>query len=136
MTVFAFTDAHITINAVDASTWAKSVTLEIDADELDSTTFGGDGWKSSIGGLKSASIKIDLDQDFDASKVDATLWPLIGTVFPVTIRAKADPVAANNPEYAGNALLTKYSPMDGSVGDLAETSIEMSGSGAWSRSVS
>lgn len=136
MTVFTFTDAYITINSVDASTWAKSVTLEIDVDELDSTTFGGDGWKSSIGGLKSGSIKIDLDQDFDASKVDATLWPLVGTVFTVAIRPTSDDKSATNPEYSGSALLTKYSPMDGSVGDLAETSIEMSTSGAWTRSTS
>jgi hypothetical protein len=136
MTVFSFTDAHITINSVDASTWAKSVTLDIEADELDSTTFGGDGWKSSIGGLKSGSIKISLDQDFDAAQVDATLWPLLGTVFTVTIRPTSAAKGATNPEYTGNALLTKYSPMDGSVGDLAETSIEMSTSGAWTRSVS
>lgn len=134
MTVFAFTDAYITINSVPASDWAKSVTLEIDADELDSTTFGGDGWKSSIGGLKSGSIKIDLDQDFAASQVDATLWPLLGTVFTVAIRPTSADKGTDNPEYSGPALLTKYSPMDGSVGDLAETSIEMSTAGAWSRS--
>lgn len=133
MAVFAFTDAYITINAVPASTWAKSVTLEVDVEDLDSTTFGGDGWKSSIGGLKSGSIKIDLDQDFEASQVDATLWPLLGTVFTVTINPKGSTTSATNPQYSGSALLTKYSPMDGSVGDLASTSIEMSTSGVWTR---
>lgn len=133
MAVFAFTDAHITINAVDASTWAKSVTLDVEVTDLDSTTFGGGGWKSVIGGLKSGSIKIDFDQDFDASMVDATLWPLLGTVFPVTILPKGATVGTTNPKYSGNVLLTKYSPITGSVGDLAETSIEMPTSGAWTR---
>jgi len=133
MTAFAFTDAYIEINSIPASAWAKSVTLDVEVTDLDSTTFGGGGWKSVIGGLKSGSIKIDFDQDFSASNVDATLWPLLGTVFPVKIRATSAAKSVTNPEYSGNVLLTKYSPLTGSAGDLAETSIEMPTSGAWTR---
>lgn len=134
MTAFAFTDAHIMINnTVDASAWAKSVTLDFSAEDLDSTTFGTSGYKSYIGGLKSGTIKIDLDQDFSATQVDATLWPLFGTVFMVAIRATSAAKSPTNPEYSGLALLTKYSPFDGSVGDLAQTSIELTTSGAWTR---
>lgn len=133
MTVFAFTDASITISGVDASTWASNLTLDIQVNELDTTAFGGSGWKSSIGGLKSGSIKIDLHQDFDASKVDATLWPLLGTVFTMAVRPTSAAKSATNPEYTGTALLLKYSPLSGKVGDLADTSIELVTSGAWTR---
>jgi predicted secreted protein len=131
--IFAFTDARIEINAVVASTWAKKVTLDVEVEDLDSTTFGGGGWKALLGGLKSGTVSVDLNQDFAASQVDATLWPLLGTLFVVKIRPTSAAISVTNPEFSGSVLLNKYSPLDGSVGDLAETSIALPTSGTWAR---
>jgi hypothetical protein len=131
--IFAALDFRLEINSVVASTWAKKITLDVEVEDLDSTTFGGSGWKTEIGGLKSGSISVDLNQDFAASQVDATLWPLLGTVFTVKIRPTSGSISATNPEYSGSCLLTKYSPLDGSVGDLAGTTIDIPTSGVWAR---
>ena len=37
-------------------------------------------------GMGEATITLDFFQDFALAKVDATLWPLIGTTFPVTVK--------------------------------------------------
>lgn len=136
MAIFSFLDCRLEINSVVASTWAKKVTLDVEVEGLDSTTFGGSGWKSSIGGLKSGTVSVDLVQDFAASQVDATLWPLLGTLFTVKIRPTSGSISATNPEFSGSCLLTKYSPLDGSVGDLAATSISIPTSGVWARATS
>lgn len=133
MAIFAFLDARIEINSVVASTWSKKVTLDIEVVDLDSTTFGGSGWKTVLGGLKSGTVSVDLNQDFAASQVDATLWPLLGTLFTVKVRPTSGSISATNPEFSGSCLLTKYSPLDGSVGDLAATSISIPTSGVWAR---
>lgn len=135
MAIFAFLDARIEINSVVASTWSKKVTLDVEVVDLDATTFGGSGWKALTGGLKSGTISVDLNQDFAASMVDATLWPLLiaGVPFNVKIRPTSGSISTTNPEFSGNCLLTKYSPLDGSVGDLAATSISIPTSGVWAR---
>lgn len=133
MSEFAFTDCYLELNSVVASTWAKKVTLDVEVVDLDRTTFGGSGWKALLGGLKSGTVNVDLNQDFDASQVDDTLWPLLGTLFTVKIRPTSAAIGPTNPEYSGQCLLTKYSPLDGSVGDLASTSITIPTSGVWAR---
>lgn len=133
ISAFAFVDARIEINSVVFTTFSKKVTLDVEVEDLDSTAFGGSGWKSRIGGLKDGSISIDLNQDFAASAVDATLWPLVGTTFTVKVRPTSAAISATNPEYTATCLLTKYSPFDGSVGDLATTSIDIPTSGAVTR---
>lgn len=133
MAIFAFLDGRIEINSVVASTWAKKITLDVEVEDLDATTFGGSGWKALLGGLKSGTVSVDLNQDFAASQVDATLWPLLGTLFTVKIRPTSGSISATNPEFSGSCLLTKYSPLDGSVGDLAGTTIDIPTSGVWAR---
>jgi hypothetical protein len=133
--IFAFTDCRLEINSVVASTWAKKATFDAEVADLDATTFGGSGWKALLGGLKSGTLSVDLNQDFGASMVDATLWPLFIAAVPfvVKIRPTSAAISATNPEYSGAVLLTKYSPLDGSVGDLAGTSISIPTSGVWAR---
>lgn len=135
MAIFPFLDCRLEINSVVASTWAKKATFEADVQDLDSTTFGGGGWKTLLGGLKSGTLALDLNQDFAAAQVDATLWPLFIAAVPfiVKIRPTSAAISATNPEYSGAVLLTKYSPLDGSVGDLAGTSISIPTSGVWAR---
>jgi hypothetical protein len=131
---FALTDARIELNSVVFSTWAKKVTLNVQIEDLDTTTFGST-WHTRLGGLLDGSITIDLLQSFAASNVDATLWPLFiaGATFNAKIRPTSGTVSATNPEFSGSVLLTGYSPLDGSVGDLAGTSITLPTSGTWAR---
>lgn len=135
MASFAFTDAHVTVNGVDLSDHVRKVTIKTEVDDLENTAMGA-VWKGRLGGLKDWSLDLEFNQDFAASNVDATLWPLLGNVTTVTVRPTSAAKSATNPEYAGPALVAEYTPMDGSVGDLATTSVSWPGAGLLTRAVS
>lgn len=110
----------IVVNGGTVSTSAAKVTLTQNADEVDTTAFGGDGWRTSIGGLKSGSISIDWHQDYTAGALDATFNPLLGGTVSFEIRpASTASAGTSNPKYTGTMLVTEYSPVDSAVGDLA-----------------
>ena len=135
MAKFAFTDASVVINSVDLSDHVASVSIATSVDELDTTAMG-DSWKTMIGGLKSFAIQITFHQDFAASEVDATVFPILGTVVTAVVKPTSGAVSATNPSFSGSVLISDYSPMDGSVGDLAQTSVQWPGSGELTRATS
>jgi hypothetical protein len=132
MAKFVATDHKITINATDFSTSLQSVNLTISADEVDTTTFGGD-WKSVVGGLKSGSLQLNFFQDFGATSVDTTLWPLLNTLATVVITPTSATVSATNPRYTAICLVSQYQPFQSTVGDIATLSVTWPTSGTVTR---
>jgi hypothetical protein len=135
MTIFAATDFTISVNAVDLTDHADSLTTSFDVAELTTTAFGDD-WTSVIGGLKSGSVAINFHQDFAAASVDATLWAAFGTVVEVIVKPTSAAVSATNPSYTFDVLVTSTTPIAASVGDLAQQSITWPVTGAVVRAVS
>jgi hypothetical protein len=135
MASFAFVDARVEINSVVFTGLVRSVTLNVEAEDLEDTAFG-DTYRSRIGGLKDWSVDLEFNQDFAASMVDATLFPLLGTVVTVKVRPTTAAISATNPEYSGSVLVSEYNPLDGSVGDLATTSVSWPGAGTLARATS
>ena len=121
MSKFVTTDYSITLGTTDFSSSIAAVTLEVSADEQETTAFGN-SFRTRIAGLKDASLTLEWHQDFGADSVDATLWPLLGSEVSWTILPQGGPVSAPNPSYSGTALVVQYSPLDSSVGDLATLS--------------
>ena len=122
MAKFYAQDYKITIGTTNLSTSINSVTLDITADEVETTAFGST-YRTRIGGLKDASVSLDFHQDFAAGSVDALLFPLMGSTVAVKIAPTSGTVTATNPEYRFTALVTQYQPFAGAVGDLATLSI-------------
>jgi hypothetical protein len=121
MAKFVTTDYSITLGTTDFSSSIAAVTLEVSADEQETTAFGN-SFRTRIAGLKDASLTLEWHQDFGASAVDETLWPLLGSEVSFTILPQGGTVSATNPSYSGTALVVQYSPLDSSVGDLATLS--------------
>ena len=132
MAKFVATDHKITINSTDFSSSLQSVDLTISSDEVDTTTFGGT-WKTVTGGLKSGSLKLNFTQDFGASSVDTTLWPLLNTQATVVITPTSTATSATNPAYTAICLVSQYSPFQSTVGDLATLSVTWPTSGTVTR---
>jgi hypothetical protein len=111
----------------------KSVTINYESDLQETTAFStstGVKGRTYKSGLVNFTIDMDLNQDYAASSVDAILFPLIGSSsFTVRIAVDSVGVDASNPQYTGAVFLESYSPIDGSVGDVAATSITLQGSG-------
>jgi hypothetical protein len=109
----------IIVNGVTMSPMASSASLPVTAAELDNTAFGST-YRSKIGGLKEAKLDIEWNEDFAAAQVDATLFPLFGTVVTFELRPTSGARSATNPAYTGSVLISQYTPLDAKVGDLAK----------------
>ena len=122
MAKFVATNYNIKINGADFSSAIAAVTFDISAAEQETTAFGNT-FVQRIAGLKDASVSLDFHQDFGATSVDATLFPLLGSAATVTVIPNGTAVSATNPSYTGVFLITEYSPFASSVGDLATLSV-------------
>jgi len=135
MAKFAATDYVIKINGNDFSTNMNQAELTIEAEDLETTAFG-QGFRTRIGGLKQASVTLQFMQDFAGGSIDATLNSLVGTIATVVLIPAGTAISATNPSYTANCLVTQYSPMASSVGDLATFSITWPVSGTVTRGTS
>lgn len=117
-------DCVITVNGVDLSNRASSVTINTEKDDVDLTAFQSAMHEHGVG-LGDGSIDIDFFQDFAAASVDATLWPIYqaGAPVPVVVRHDDAVVSATNPSYTMQGLLMSYSPIAGSVGEASTMSV-------------
>lgn len=135
MAKFAATDYVIKINGNDFSSNMNQAELTIEAEDLETTAFG-QGFRTRIGGLKQASVTLQFMQDFAGGSIDATLNSLVGTIATVVLIPAGTAISATNPSYTANCLVTQYSPMASSVGDLATFSITWPVSGTVTRGTS
>jgi hypothetical protein len=122
MAKFVLTDVKTTINGVNFSDHLNSVTIDLTADEVDTTSFGGSGFRTRVGGLKDGSITLSFHNDFGTSgsdAVDSTIWSLFNTAATVVVTPTSSAVSASNPSYTGVFLVSQVNPISGSVGDLA-----------------
>jgi hypothetical protein len=122
MAKFVLTSVTTTINGTDFSDHLASVTLDLSADEVETTAFGGSGFRTRVGGLKDGSITLSFHNDFGSSgseAVDSTIYNLYGSNATVVVRPTSGTVSATNPSYTGVYLVSQVNPISGSVGDLA-----------------
>jgi len=117
-------DCFIEVNNVELSDHVSSVEVSLEKDEIDTTNFSGDG-RERAHGLKNDSFTLNFQQNYSASSVDATLYPIWDEESEVTVkvRPRSSVAAADNPEYSGTCILLGYSPMAGDVGQLSTTSV-------------
>jgi hypothetical protein len=129
------TNAFVSLNSVNLSALVRSVTLNYAAQLQDDTAMG-DTAVSRIGGLKDWSLEIEFFQDYDSSKVDATLFTLVGSTFAVEVRHSAASASATNPKYTGTGILESYQPVGGAVGENLMAPVTIQGVGALTRGTS
>ena len=132
MAKFVATDYKVTINGTNLSTFLNQAELALESDDVETTAFGGT-FRERIGGLKTGSLTLQFMQDFAASSVDATLFPLFNTLATVVITPTSGTVTATNPSYTAVCLVNQYAPHASSVGDLATFSVTWPTSGTVSR---
>ena len=122
MAKLVLTNASISIAGTDLSTSITNITLETKYDIIETTTFGNTA-KTRVAGLADNSISLDILQDFAASSVEATIYPLLGTVQTIIIQPVAGSATTTNPKYTVSALVADWTPLKGGVGQLATASV-------------
>lgn len=129
MAKMALLASMLMVNGVDVSDHTSKIELTTEVEEKDVTTFASLGWKEVIGGLKSGSLAVTFKNDIAASSIDSSMWALFGTVTTFEVRLTNAARGTSNPAYTGSALVRQWTPISGSVGDVAETSVTWPSSG-------
>lgn len=117
MARIVLTNAGVVIGGVDLSDHVAQVELNRTFDEVETTAFG-DGGRTRVAGLEDSSLTLSFHQDFAGASVEATIAPLVGGTTAFQIYANGTTVGTANPRYSGTVLVTEWSPIAGSVGDL------------------
>jgi hypothetical protein len=126
MAQIVLTNADITVNGVVLSDRANSVTLTYEIEAVETTSFGGN--RSFVGGLQNIAVEVEFMQDFAATEVEATIFPVVGTQTTVTVRPSSAATAVTNPLYTvSGTYLASHTPVAGGVGELSMTSLSFAG---------
>lgn len=127
MAKLVLTNAQILVNNVDLSGFSNSVELNYEVEAVEVTSFGTN--RSFIGGLQNNTCTVEFMQDFAATEVEATVFPLVGTTTTVKILpVKGTAISATNPQYTlTGCYLASHTPVAATVGELAMTSLSFTG---------
>lgn len=136
MAQLVLTNALFTVNAVDLSDHVKSVTIDLGYTMLDDTVMG-DTFESNSAGIQKWSMSADFVQDWASSKVDQTLFPLLGAAaFTVVAQPVNTTEGATNPKYTGSAVLESYTPFgSGQHGDLVTATAKFASAGLLTKDI-
>lgn len=133
MAIFVATDFNVSINGSTAlASYLTQVELKATATDVTTTAFGST-WVTRVAGLKEGSLTLTFNQDYAASTVDATLWPLLGAQATVVIKPTSSAIGTSNPAYTAVCVVTDLTPVSGQVGDLATFSVTWPTTGTVSR---
>lgn len=126
MAVFVLTDASVTINTVDLSSYVTSVTFTYEKDQVETTAMGATGHVYT-GGLQNLSVAIELNNDLAVGKTFDTLWSAVGSGTN-TLVVKSLSTGTPNPTLTvSNSFLPSAPVIGGSVGELSKVSVTFVG---------
>ncbi len=114
----------------------RSVAITYSAEIQDKTAMGANS-RQRLAGLKDWNATIEFNQDFATSDYDKFMFSNVGkssTDLHFEVRPTTAKGAAANPRYHGSCIAEGYTPISGSVGDLAVHSVTFQGDGDLTRS--
>jgi hypothetical protein len=117
MARLVLTNPSISINSVDLTDRIAQVAIDMSFAEVETTAFG-DSAVTRVAGLGDHSVSLSFHQDFATSEVEATIYPLLGTTTTVVVKPVNTTTSSTNPSYSFTALVTEWSPISGTVGEL------------------
>lgn len=135
MAKIVLTDAKVTINSVNLSDHIASVTLDTKTDVVETTAFSNSA-KTRVAGLQDHSVTLEFHQDYAASNVEATIYPLLGQATTVVVQPISTAVTTSNPTYTFSAVVAEWQPLKGTIGSLATASVTWPISGTITKATS
>jgi hypothetical protein len=129
------TNAFISVGGVDLSDLVASVTLNSTFDVVETTAFSSTAAKTRVAGLADNSVTLEFHQDYATGEVEQTIYPLLGTAAAVIVKPNGASTSAFNPSYTCSAIIAEWTPINGSVGELATASVTWPVTGAITKAV-
>lgn len=131
-----FKNAYFKIAGVDLSDHDVELSLPESADAPEASAMGDDTRVRLAGGIKDWRLEVELNQDYAAGKVDATMAGKVGTSVAIEVRPDAGAVAATNPKWTGNFIVEEYEPIAGRYGEPLKARIRLVANGTITRATS
>ena len=135
MARIVLTNAFISVGGVDLSDLVASVTLNSTFDVVETTAFSSVSAKTRVAGLVDNSVTLEFHQDYATGEVEQTIYPLLGTAAAVIVKPNGASTSAFNPSYTCSAIISEWTPINGSVGELATASVTWPVTGAITKAV-
>jgi hypothetical protein len=135
MARIVLTNAFISVGGVDLSDLVASVTLNSTFDVVETTAFTSTAAKTRVAGLADNSITLEFHQDYATNEVEQTIYPLLGQASTVIVKPNGSTTSAFNPSYTASAIISEWTPINGSVGELATASVTWPVTGAITKAV-
>jgi hypothetical protein len=135
MARIVLTNAFISVGGVDLSDLVASVTLNSTFDVVETTAFSSTAAKTRVAGLADNSVTLEFHQDYATGEVEQTIYPLLGTAAAVIVKPNGASTSAFNPSYTCSAIIAEWTPINGSVGELATASVTWPVTGAITKAV-
>lgn len=129
-------DATLSIGNVDLSAWCKKIELKDTYEVKKTTNYRSGGAEENKGGLESYEAAITFNQDYDAASLDEIMWAFRRSNKTFAARAQQSAVTSSNPQYSGTLVISSWTPISGSVGDVGEVDVTYPGSGPLVRATS
>jgi hypothetical protein len=131
-------DARVTWKGQDISSSVRAISLELGADAPEQTAMG-DNWREfAAGGLKTAAVEMELNWGAGSTTGVDSLFGSTSNLAQsgaFTIRPTTGSIAAGNPQYSGNFIVTGYTPGSGEVGVNHQASVSLQLNGALTRAI-
>lgn len=130
-------NASLTVNAVDLSAHVKSITYTEGLNGVDAAAMADVQDYEMPGTIKIGDISVLFFQDYAASKVYATIHPLVTnrTTFNIIVKADSGATAATNPAFTIAVFVRSHPWVNGSRGDAHMTQVVFAPAGAQSIAV-
>ncbi len=137
MAKFVVTEPVIVFAGSTVTQSCASVTINIEADDVETTSFGSNGWRTRVGGLKSGTVDFEFHQDMASGAIDELVYTNLGGTAAVKVRPGGTAaIGSSNPEYQFDVLVQQANPIDSAVGDLATISLSFPITGEVTRATS
>ena len=146
MAKIVLTNAYVVFEGTyDFSDHISSITLSTVHDVLDVTPVQeGIIYKEVIAGVGTNSVSFDFFQDFANNSIEEFFGGVppynvepnrVGTKVSCAVRPINAPISASNPEYTFEALVTEWTPLNASVGQLSTVTVNWPISGAITKDI-
>jgi predicted secreted protein len=104
---------HVLVDAVDLSTFARSVEFSSEHERVDVSGFNPTGANEYLAGQTEQAVTVEFYGSYGAGEVHATLYPIHRDREVVAFEWRPDqtePVSPTNPQLEGNVQVLTYSP--------------------------
>ena len=122
MPKLVLTNPRVILDGFDISDHCTSLSFGTVYDLVEVTQMG-DIAKKMVAGLEENTLSLEIQQDFGVSQVESVIYPNRGLRVNCSVRPVNAARSATNPQYDFSVLISEWTPLSGSVGDLATVTV-------------